>query len=81
MLSATVVAEVVVTAKMGLKPDASRGLVLLTDSELLDGAVVPVIVFKEVVAMLVLWLGSPNRPDPITEVVLLLEVLETWPNT
>lgn len=75
------VAEVVVTAKMGLNPDVSRGLVLLTDSELLDGAVVPVTVFKEVVAMLVLWLGSPNRPDPVTAVVLLLEVLETWPNT
>lgn len=33
---------VAVTAKMGLKPDASRGLVVLTDAELLAGAAVAV---------------------------------------
>lgn len=37
---AGVAAEVVVvTEKMGLNPEASRGLVLLTDAELLAGAV------------------------------------------
>lgn len=36
---AVVAEEVVVTEKMGLNPEASRGLVLLTDAELLAGAV------------------------------------------
>lgn len=44
MLSdADVADEVVVTEKMGLNPEASRGLALLTDSELLAGAVAAVV--------------------------------------
>lgn len=41
--------EVVVTAKIGLNPDASRGLVLLTDSELLAGVSAAVVTGFEVV--------------------------------
>lgn len=40
---ADVADEVVVTEKMGLNPEASRGLALLTDSELLAGAVAAVV--------------------------------------
>lgn len=65
------------TAKIGLNPDASRGLGLVSDSELLDGAGAPVTVFKEEEAALVLWPGGPNRPDPVTDGVTLPDVLET----
>lgn len=40
---ADVADEVVVTEKMGLNPEASRGLTLLTDSELLAGVVTAVV--------------------------------------
>lgn len=51
LLSEAVVAEgVAVTAKMGLKPDASRGLVVLTDAELLAGAAVAVMGLEAVEA-------------------------------
>lgn len=69
--------EVVVTAKMGLNPEASRGLVLLTDSELLAGAVTVAVTGledEEAVGVLI-WLASPNRPIPVTGGVL--EALET----
>ncbi len=70
--------EVAVTAKMGLNPEASRGLVLLTDSELLAGAVTGAVTGledEEAVGVLI-WLASPNRPAPVTGGVLL-EALET----
>lgn len=40
---ADVAEEVVATEKMGLNPEASRGLVLLADSELLAGAAAVVV--------------------------------------
>lgn len=80
LLSAVGVAEeVVVTAKMGLNPEASRGLVLLTDPALLAGAVAVTGIEAEEAAGALSWLTSPNRPDPATGV--LLEALETWPST
>lgn len=71
--------DVVVTEKMGLNPEASRGLVLLSDSELLAGAVVAVIGLdaEKAVGVLV-WLVRPNRPAADA---VLLGGLETWPST
>lgn len=72
-----VVEEVVgVTAKMGLKPEASRGLVLITDPELLaGGAAVTGLEIEDTFAVLI-WFPSPNRPTPAAGGVLL-EGLET----
>lgn len=66
------------TAKMGLNPEAKRGLVLLTDSELLAGAVTEVVtgLEDEEAAAVLIWLASPNRPAPVTGGVLL-EAVET----
>lgn len=81
-----VVAE---TAKMGLNPEDSRGLVLLSDSDLLAGAgavgAAAVTVLEAVDAEgALLWPASPNRPAaPATGGVLpmppllLLEALKT----
>lgn len=81
MLSGVDVAEVVVTAKMGLNPETRRGFVLLTASELLAGEVVAVTVLETVETEGVLiWLARPNRPLPSTGGVLL-EDLETCPRT
>lgn len=71
--------EVVLTEKMGLNPEASRGLVLLSDSELLTGAVVAVTgLDAEKAVGVLIWLVRPNRPA--TDGVLL-GGLETWPST
>lgn len=74
-----VAAEVVVaTSKMGLNPEANRGLVLLTDPELLAGAAAAAVTgleAEEAVGVLI-WAGSPIRPAPATGGVLL-EALET----
>lgn len=78
LLSGVGVAEevVVVTAKMGLNPEASRGLVLLTDPELLAGAVAVTGLEAEEAVEVLIWLTSPNRPDPAAGRVLL-DALET----
>lgn len=77
MLSGVDVAEAVVMAKMGLNPEAKRGFVLPTASELLAGEVVAVTVLETVEAEGVpIWLARPNRPVPGTGGVLL-EDLET----
>lgn len=58
--------EVAATEKMGLNPEASRGLALLTDSELLAGAVTVTVTgfdVEEAVGVLI-WLVNPNRPAP-----------------
>lgn len=71
------VAVVVVTSKMGLNPEASRGFVLLIDPELLAGAaavaVTVAVTGLEAVeaAGVLIWVGSPNRPAPTTGAVLL----------
>lgn len=81
LLSGADVAEGVVTAKMGLNPEARRGFVLLTTSELLAGAVVIVTVLEAAEADGVLiWLARPNKPAPASG-GLLLEALETWLKT
>lgn len=74
--------EVVVTEKMGLNPEASRGLVLLMDAKLLaakllaGAAAVAVTGLEAEEAMGVLiWLASPNSVGPVTGGVL--EALET----
>lgn len=74
---AVVAAGVALTAKMGLKPDASRGLVVLTDAELLAGAAVAVAGLEaaEEEGVLV-WLVNPNRLGPATA-GLLLGALDT----
>lgn len=89
LLSGVGVAEevVVVTAKMGLNPEASRGLVLLTDPELLAGAgagagagaaaAAVTGLEAEEAAGAALWLGSPNRPDAAGTVGVLLGALDT----
>lgn len=72
-----VVEEVVgVTAKMGLKPEASRGLVLLTDPELLAGGVAVTGLETEDAVAVLIWFPSPNRLAPAAGGVLL-EGLET----
>lgn len=80
LLSGVGVAEevvvVVVTAKMGLNPEASRGLVLLTDPELLAGAAAVTGLEAEEAVEVLIWLTSPNRPDPAPG-RLLLDALET----
>lgn len=79
LCGADVAEEAVVTAKMGLNPEASRGFVLLSDSALLAGAAAVVVVtgLEAVESEGVLfWLASPNRPAPATGVVLL-EALKT----
>lgn len=81
LLSGADVAEAVVTAKMGLNPEARRGFVVLTACELLTGAAVAVTMLETVETEGVLiWLERPNRPVPATGGVLL-EDLETWPKT
>lgn len=81
LLSGVDTAEAVVTAKMGLNPEAKRGFVLLTAPELLTGAVVAVAVLEAAEAEGVLiWLARSNRPAPATDWVLL-EAFETWPKT
>lgn len=68
--------EVAVTAKMGLNPDASRGLELPADAELLVGAAAGTVFEAEEAAAAVLsWPVSPNRLAAATTGVLL-EVLE-----
>ena len=77
LLSGADVVEVVVTAKMGLNPEASRGFVLLSDPELLAGALVAVTGVEAVEAEgWLIWLAGPNRPAPATGGVLL-EALKT----
>lgn len=73
-----VLEEVVVTAKMGLNPEASKGLVLLMDSELLAGveAVAVIKLEDEEAVGVLIWLASPNRFVAATGGVLL-EALET----
>lgn len=73
LLSGTDVAGVVVTEKMGLNPEAGRGFVLVTDSELLAGAVVAVPRLEDVVGAErgLFWLVSPKRAAPVTGGVLL----------
>lgn len=65
LLSEADVAEVVVvavTAKMGLKPEAISGLVLLTDAELLAGAAVTAAELDvEEAEEALTWLATPNR--------------------
>lgn len=65
LLSEADVAEVVVvavTAKMGLKPEAISGLVLLTDAELLAGAAVTAVELDvEEAEEAPTWLATPNR--------------------
>lgn len=73
---------VAVTAKMGLNPEDSRGLVLLSNSGLLAGAVVAaaaaVTVLEAVDADgVLLWPASPNRLGPAAGGALLLEALKT----
>lgn len=58
--------EVVVTAKMGLNPEVSRGLVLLTGPELLAGAVAVTRLEAEEAVGVLIWLASPNRLAPAT---------------
>lgn len=58
--------EVVVTAKMGLKPEASRGLVLLTDPELRAGVVAVTRLEAEEAVGVLSGLASPNRLAPAT---------------
>lgn len=67
LLSGVDVAEevVVVTVKMGLNPEASRGLALLA------GAVAVAVTVLDAEEALVIWLGSPNIPAPATGAVLL----------
>lgn len=50
---ADVAEEVVVTENMGLKPEASRGLVLPAESELLTGAVAVEVTGLEAVGVLI----------------------------
>lgn len=76
---------VVVTEKMGLNPEASRGLVVLVllvlmgVSELLDGAAAAVTGLDAVKAERVLaWLVRPNRPAADR---VLLGGLVTWAST
>lgn len=59
---ADVAEDVVVTEKMGLNPEPSSGLVLLTDTEMLTGAAVTTadLELKEVEGALT-WLATPNR--------------------
>lgn len=78
LLSVAVVAavEVVVTAKMGLKPEESRGLLLVTGPELLTGAAAVMGFDAEEAAAVLTWLASPKRPAPAAGVALL-EALET----
>lgn len=66
-------AEVVaVTAKMGLNPETSRGLVVLTASELLAGAAVAATGLEaEEAEGVLIWPASPNRPAAATGGVLL----------
>lgn len=72
-----VVEEVMgVTAKMGLNPEASRGLLLLTDPELLAGAAAVTRLEAEEAVGVMIWFPSPNRPAPAACGVLL-EALET----
>lgn len=73
---AVVAAGVAVTEKMGLKPDASRGLVVLTDAELLAGAAGAETGLEaaEEDGVLV-WLLNPNRVGPATGALLLLLLL------
>lgn len=67
--------EVAVTAKMGLNPETSRGLVLLTDAELLAGAAVAVTGLEAAEAEgLLNWVARPKRPAAGG---MLLEPLET----
>ena len=63
---------VVVTAKMGLNPEANRGLVLPADPELLDGVVVVAVARLEAeeAVEVPIWLGTPNRLAPATGGVL-----------
>lgn len=57
-----VVVVVAVTAKMGLKPEAISGLVLLTDAELLAGAAVTAAELDvEEAEEALTWLATPNR--------------------
>lgn len=74
LLSGGDVAEevVVVTAKMGLNPEANRGLELPTAPELLEGAVAVVVTRLEAeeAVGVPIWLGSPNRLAPATGGVL-----------
>lgn len=66
---------VAATAKMGLNPETSRGLVLLTDAELLAAAAVAVTGLEAAVAEgLLNWVARPNRPAAGG---MLLEGLET----
>lgn len=59
---AEVVVVVAVTAKMGLKPEAISGLVLLTDAELLAGAAVTAAELDvEEAEEALTWLATPNR--------------------
>lgn len=79
LLSEVGVEEVVVmvTAKMGLNPEASSGLLLQTEPEVLAGGVADVTELEEAAGALI-WLASPNREGPAAGAAeLLLEVLET----
>lgn len=72
LLSGVDVADevVVVTAKMGLNPEASRGLLLLTDPELLPGPAAETgLEADEALGELIL-LASPKRPAPAGGVLL-----------
>lgn len=77
LLSGVDVVEVVVgvTAKMGLKPEVSRGLVLLTAPELLAGAAAVTGLETEDAVAVLIWFPSPNGLAPAG--VVLLEGLET----
>lgn len=69
---------VVVTEKMGLNPEASRGLVLLSEAKLLagEGAAAETRLEAEEAAAMLIRLLSPNRVGPATAATLT-EGLET----
>lgn len=79
LLSEVGVEEVVVmvTAKMGLNPETSSGLLLQTEPEVLAGGAADVTELEEAAGVLI-WLASPNRAGPAAGAAeVLLEALET----
>lgn len=81
LLSAADVIDTVVvaTAKMGLNPEASKGLVLLADPEMLAETIVEVTGLEaEEAEGALIWPVSPNRPVAAAATGgVLLEPLET----